>query len=53
VVTVLLHPYMPETAAKLLSALGEDGLALESASFGARAGGRTVGELPQLFPKLQ
>ena len=30
-VTVLLHPYIPETAAKLLAALGEEDLALESA----------------------
>ena len=28
-VTVLLHPYMPETAAKLLAALGEEELALD------------------------
>jgi methionyl-tRNA synthetase len=52
-VTVLLHPYMPETAAKLLAALGEEELALESAGFGARPGGGTVGKLPQLFPKPQ
>ena len=35
-VTVLLHPYMPETAAKLLAALGDEELALESAGFGDR-----------------
>ena len=52
-VTVLLHPYMPETAAKLLAALGDEELALESAGFGARPGGATVGKLPQLFPKPQ
>ena len=44
---------MPETAAKLLAALGEEDFALESAAFGARPGGRTVGTLPQLFPKPQ
>src|SRR5688500_17489776 len=32
-VTVLLHPYMPETAAKLLEALGDEELELESAGF--------------------
>ena len=52
-VTVLLHPYMPETAAKLLESLGEEELALESAPFGARPGGGAVGKLPQLFPKPQ
>jgi methionyl-tRNA synthetase len=52
-VTVLLHPYMPETAAKLLEALAEQDLTLEVAEFGARPGGGTVSKLPQLFPKPQ
>jgi methionyl-tRNA synthetase len=52
-VTVLLHPYMPESAGKLLEALREPELALASAGFGARPGGATVGELPPLFPKPQ
>jgi methionyl-tRNA synthetase len=52
-VTVLLHPYLPETAAKLLAALGEEDLELETAAFGDRPGGRTVTKLPQLFPKPQ
>jgi methionyl-tRNA synthetase len=56
VLTVLLSPYMPESTAKLLDALGETGearLALGGAVFGARPGGGTIGELPQLFPKPQ
>jgi methionyl-tRNA synthetase len=52
-VTVLLHAYMPESAAKLLAALGEEELGLDTAGFGARPGGGTVGELPPLFPKPQ
>ena len=52
-VTVLLHPYIPETAAKLLAALGEEELALESAAFGARPGGGSVAKLAPLFPKPQ
>jgi len=52
-VTVLLHAYMPESVAKLLAALGEEELALDTARFGARPGGGTVGELPPLFPKPQ
>jgi methionyl-tRNA synthetase len=54
VVTVLLHPYIPESTAKLLGALGERGedrLVLSGAVFGAGQGGRAVEELPPLFPK--
>jgi len=54
VLTVLLSPYMPESTAKLLDALGDEGgdrLALTGAVFGAGTGGATVGELPPLFPK--
>jgi methionyl-tRNA synthetase len=53
VVTVLLHAYIPETSAKLLAALGDEDLALETAALGARPGGATIGKLPQLFPKPQ
>ena len=53
-VTVLLHPYIPETAAKLLEALGEEELALDTAGFGARPGGAAVAtQLAPLFPKPQ
>jgi methionyl-tRNA synthetase len=51
--TVLLHPYIPETVGKLLAALGEGDLALDTATFGARPGGGTVQTLPPLFPKPQ
>jgi methionyl-tRNA synthetase len=54
VVTVLLHPYIPESTTKLLDALGERGEdrhALAGAVFGAGPGGGAVGELPPLFPK--
>jgi methionyl-tRNA synthetase len=56
VVTVLLHPYMPETTGRLLAALGEtgpDALSLGGARFGAGAGGASVEKLPPLFPKPQ
>ncbi len=52
-VTVLLQPYMPESATKLLAALGEEALEMGSAAFGARPGGGTVGALDPLFPKPQ
>src|SRR5215213_6177408 len=48
-VTVLLHPYIPETAAKLLEALGEPDVRLGGAAFGARPGGGSVGKLAPLF----
>jgi methionyl-tRNA synthetase len=51
VVTVLLAPYIPETADKLLRALGSDDESLEGAVFGARRGGARVEKLPPLFPK--
>ena len=50
VVTLMLHSYMPDSTAKLLDALGEDGR--ELAGFGSRGGGQAVGELGPLFPKL-
>jgi len=52
VVTVLLHPFMPESAERLLEALGHEDLSLEQARFGAVAGGARIGELPPLFPKV-
>ncbi len=53
VVTVLLHPFVPVSAERLLAALGSDDLSLERAHFGAGAGGGQVGDLPPLFPKVQ
>jgi methionyl-tRNA synthetase len=52
-VAVLLHPYMPDTAAKLLAALGTEDLAIDGAAFGAQPGGAAVGPLEPLFPKPQ
>ncbi len=56
VITVLLHPYMPETTERLLNALGDgsgEAFALERAHFGTGAGGATVEKLPPLFPKVK
>jgi methionyl-tRNA synthetase len=52
-VTVLLHPYMPETTERLLAALGAaDGVALSGARYGAGEPGAIVTTLaPALFPK--
>ena len=53
VVTVLLHPYLPQSTAKLLEALGAPDTGLDSAEFGAGATGTEIGELAPLFPKPQ
>jgi methionyl-tRNA synthetase len=53
VVSVLLHPWMPESAERLLAALGREDLSLEAAQLGAVAGGATLGELGQLFPRVE
>jgi methionyl-tRNA synthetase len=44
---------MPESAGKLLEALGQDELSYDAASLGARPGGATVAELGPLFPRIE
>ena len=51
VVTLLLHPYLPNSSATLLEALGHQDLELEG--FGTRPGGYRVERIPPLFPKLE
>jgi methionyl-tRNA synthetase len=51
VATLLLLPYLPETAETLLDALSED--RRELAEFGSRGGGQQVEKLAPLFPKLE
>jgi methionyl-tRNA synthetase len=53
VVTLLLAPYIPETAEKLLNALGADDRSLATAAYGAEPGGARIEKLPPLFPKPQ
>src|SRR5215211_7121239 len=53
VVSVLLHPFMPESAERLLAALDREDLSLDLARFGAVPGGATIGELAQLFPRVE
>jgi methionyl-tRNA synthetase len=52
-VSVLLYPYMPDSASKLLAALGQEDLSYEGATFGARPGGATIGKLEPLFPRIE
>jgi len=49
--SVLLHPYMPASTARLLEAIGSPDTGYEGAAFAALGGGASVGELPPLFPK--
>jgi methionyl-tRNA synthetase len=52
VVSVLLHPYVPDSAERLLAALGREDRSIDGARYGAGAGGARIGELGQLFPKV-
>jgi methionyl-tRNA synthetase len=52
-VSVLLHPYMPESAGRLLEALGQEDLSIENAVFGSVGGGAQVGDLSPLFPRIE
>ena len=53
VVAVLLHAFMPGSAERLLGALGQEDLSLERARLGAVGGGARLGELGQLFPRVE
>jgi methionyl-tRNA synthetase len=50
VLTLLLHPYLPNSTGILLRALGQSELDL--ADYGSRPGGTVVEKLDPLFPKL-
>jgi methionyl-tRNA synthetase len=51
VITVLLTPYIPESAEKLLDALGAPETDLAGARYGSHPGGQPVKKLAPLFPK--
>jgi methionyl-tRNA synthetase len=51
VVTVLLHPYVPGSAERLLAALGRPELDLAGARYGGAPGGQRVEAIDPLFPK--
>jgi len=53
VVSVLVHAFMPASAERLLAALGREDLSLDCAVLGAVEGGAKVGELGQLFPRIE
>jgi methionyl-tRNA synthetase len=51
VVTLMLVPFLPDTAETLLATLDEDGRVL--AELGSRGGGQTVERISPLFPKIE
>jgi methionyl-tRNA synthetase len=51
--SVLVHAYMPQSAARLLEALGQEDLSYDAASFGARPGGAETRKLAPLFPRIE
>ena len=51
VISVLLSPYIPQGASKLLAALGAESVAIERARFAQRGDGTLVQELAPLFPR--
>ncbi|ADB53665.1 methionine--tRNA ligase [Conexibacter woesei] len=51
VVTVLLHPYIPESADKALAALNRPELDFDGARFASEGWGGTVEKIEPLFPK--
>jgi methionyl-tRNA synthetase len=53
VASVLVYPFMPESAERVLAALGQPELKLDSARIGAIPGGAQVSELPPLFPRIE
>jgi methionyl-tRNA synthetase len=53
VVSLLLLPVMPDASERLLGALGSEERSLDAARFGHAGGGARVGELGQLFPRVE
>jgi methionyl-tRNA synthetase len=53
VVSVLLHPFMPESTERLLAALGREDRSIAGARLGGAPGGAQTGELGQLFPRVE
>ncbi len=51
--TLLLYPYLPDSAGRLLDALGEPERVLAAAELGSHSGGQRIERLPPLFPKLE
>jgi methionyl-tRNA synthetase len=53
VAAILSEPVLPNTSERLLAALAQENRSLEVARLGAVEGGARLGELGQLFPKVE
>src|SRR3954468_9696230 len=53
VVSLLLHPFMPDKTATVLTAFGQDSFDLDAARFGAVGGGAGGGELARLSRRIE
>ena len=53
VAAILSEPVLPNTSERLLAALAQENRSLEVAPIGAGGGGARLGELGQLFPKVE
>ena len=53
VASVLVLPFMPASAERVLGALGHADVSLDVARIGALGGGTRVGELAPLFPRIE
>ena len=53
VVSILLLPFVPDSADRLLTALGSEHRGLEAASLGAAPGGAQISSLAPLFPRIE
>ncbi|HEX8742371.1 MAG TPA: methionine--tRNA ligase [Thermoleophilaceae bacterium] len=53
VASVLVLPFMPESAERVLTALGQPDTSLDRARIGTAPGGARIGDLPQLFPRIE
>jgi methionyl-tRNA synthetase len=52
VISLLLHPWIPDATSTLLDALGEERRSLDAARFGDWPGG-TVSKIDPLFPRIE
>ncbi len=53
VISILLHPYIPDATARLLATIGAEDRSIAAARFGAGRRFAAVGELEPLFPRVE
>jgi methionyl-tRNA synthetase len=53
VISILLHPFMPDATARLLATIGAEDRSIEAARLGGGERLGSVADLPPLFPKVE